>query len=147
MTAWRSFLHSIQPSKSEAKGQVEGSSPLPETEEGTRSRLTALGSRRAPIAPPNAPGDQGAQDLRQQRSVALDRGENDIATTGLNVGNYAMSGVGAAAASGRSLTGLSSGLTDTNWNSGLTGGLSVQRSGNLIFARRSDGHVVIFYYQ
>jgi hypothetical protein len=31
--------------------------------------------------------------------------------------------------------------------SGLTGGLSVQRSGNLIFARRSDGHVVIFYYQ
>ena len=31
--------------------------------------------------------------------------------------------------------------------SGLTSGLSVQRSGNLIFARRSDGHVVIFYYQ
>ena len=31
--------------------------------------------------------------------------------------------------------------------SGLTGGLSVQRSTNLVFTRRSDGHVVIFYYQ
>jgi hypothetical protein len=30
---------------------------------------------------------------------------------------------------------------------GLTGGLSVQRSSNLAFARRSDGHVVIFYYR
>ena len=31
--------------------------------------------------------------------------------------------------------------------SGLTGGLSVQRSTNLVFTRRNDGNVVIFYYQ
>jgi hypothetical protein len=30
---------------------------------------------------------------------------------------------------------------------GLTGGLSVQRSTNLAFARRADGQVVVFYYQ
>jgi uncharacterized delta-60 repeat protein len=30
---------------------------------------------------------------------------------------------------------------------GLTGGLSVQRSTNLTFARRADGQVVVFYYQ
>ena len=30
---------------------------------------------------------------------------------------------------------------------GLTGGLSVQRSTNLTFARRADGKVVVFYYQ
>ena len=29
----------------------------------------------------------------------------------------------------------------------LTGGLSYQRSSNLVFARRSDGNVVVFYYQ
>ena len=45
--------------------------------------------------------------------------------------------------------------TGSNWGngilgdggSGLTGGLCVQRSGNLIFARRNDGHLMIFYYQ
>jgi hypothetical protein len=36
-------------------------------------------------------------------------------------------------------------LGDGGW--GLTGGLSVQRSTNLVFTRRNDGHVVIFYYQ
>jgi hypothetical protein len=36
-------------------------------------------------------------------------------------------------------------LGDGGW--GLTGGLSVQRSTNLVFARRSDGNVMIFYYQ
>ena len=36
-------------------------------------------------------------------------------------------------------------LGDGGW--GLTGGLSVQRSTNLVFTRRNDGNVVIFYYQ
>ena len=30
---------------------------------------------------------------------------------------------------------------------GMTGGLSMQRSGNLIFARRGDGHIVVYFYQ
>jgi hypothetical protein len=36
-------------------------------------------------------------------------------------------------------------LGDGGW--GLTGGLSVQRSTNLVFTRRSDGNVVLFYFQ
>jgi hypothetical protein len=79
-----------------------------ETDDERRSRLSALAGRRGPLPLPG----QGGPEAANAREVALNRGENLIASSGVSLGGYAASGLGATAASGRALTGWSTGTGD-----------------------------------
>lgn len=103
------------------RGAVDGSNPVPETAEERQSRLAALMGRRGPLPDPNNAAGNGQ---RGREDVGVNRGENVVATSGRDLGGYTASGGAAAAAAGRTLTGWSSGASDINFSSGLSGATS-----------------------
>jgi hypothetical protein len=117
-----------QPIPIDQRNAAVGPHATPELPEEAQSRLTSLMSRRVPgsgLAPPGAlPPEQRAAALAQQRNIGLNREDNLIANSNASLTNTALTGISSTAASGRALTGWTSGASEANFSSNLTGASS-----------------------